>query len=101
MAIAARSPRVAGAPLHRRMLDALEAWPSADPAVLAHHAVGRRAIRERILRHATDGRPGGGPLGRAHPGGRVPSDGARRAARRWRRADEAELLESLAEPSAT
>src|SRR6185436_15251631 len=36
---------------HRRMLEALEASPSSDPAVLVHHAVGSRDP-DRILVHA-------------------------------------------------
>jgi DNA-binding CsgD family transcriptional regulator/tetratricopeptide (TPR) repeat protein len=37
--------------LHRRLLDALEAFPAADPAVLAHHAIGA-GDAVAILRHS-------------------------------------------------
>ena len=40
------------AALHRRLLDALEAAGRADPAVLAHHAVGA-GDPDRIVRHAS------------------------------------------------
>jgi DNA-binding CsgD family transcriptional regulator/tetratricopeptide (TPR) repeat protein len=52
LAVADAIPPGGDAPLHRRMLDALEASPVADPAVLAHHAVGA-GDPSRILRHAT------------------------------------------------
>jgi DNA-binding CsgD family transcriptional regulator/tetratricopeptide (TPR) repeat protein len=53
MAIAEAIPPGGDAPLHRRMLDALDAAPGADPAVLAHHAVGAGDAAQ-ILRHASD-----------------------------------------------
>ena len=68
----------------------------ADPAVLAHHALGA-GDRGRILRARHRGRPRRGAVGRAHAGGRVLPDRARPAARREPPADEAELLEPLAE----
>jgi DNA-binding CsgD family transcriptional regulator len=37
--------------LHRRMLDALETWPRADPAVLVHHALGA-GDDQRLCDHA-------------------------------------------------
>ena len=94
MAVADAIPPGGDAPLHRRMLDALEAWPSADPAVLAHHAVGA-GDAWRTLGYATD-------AGRA-----AARSGAHTQAAAFLRmalesgpplapADEAELLESLA-----
>jgi DNA-binding CsgD family transcriptional regulator/tetratricopeptide (TPR) repeat protein len=53
MAIAGTLPPGGGVSFHRRMLDALESSPHADPAVLAHHAVSA-ADAARTLRHATD-----------------------------------------------
>lgn len=40
LAIASTVPPGIEPMLHRRLLDALEAYPAADPAVLAHHALG-------------------------------------------------------------
>ena len=70
MAISGTLPPGGGVSFHRRMLDALDSSPSADPAVLAHHAVGA-GDPERVLRHATDGRAGRRPVRRPHAGGRV------------------------------
>jgi DNA-binding CsgD family transcriptional regulator/tetratricopeptide (TPR) repeat protein len=53
IAIADALPPGADGPLHRRMLAALNVSPAADPAVLAHHAVGA-GDAPQILRHATD-----------------------------------------------
>jgi DNA-binding CsgD family transcriptional regulator/tetratricopeptide (TPR) repeat protein len=52
-AIAGFLPPGGEAGLHRRMLDALEAGASEDPAVLVHHARGA-GDTERILRYATE-----------------------------------------------
>ena len=76
LAIADTIPPGGEAPLHRRMLDALETSPAADPAVLAHHAVGA-GDRSRIAAPRHRGRARRGPVGCPHPGGRVPPDGAR------------------------
>ncbi|HVQ88196.1 MAG TPA: AAA family ATPase [Actinomycetes bacterium] len=52
MAIADSLPPGGEAALHRRMLDALEAGASADPAVMVHHARGANDP-ERILQYAS------------------------------------------------
>ncbi|MCB0972848.1 MAG: AAA family ATPase [Acidimicrobiales bacterium] len=51
LAVSSVIPPGAGAALHVRMIDALEAVPGADPAVLVHHALGA-GDGERILRYA-------------------------------------------------
>ena len=53
MAIGSVIPPGAGAALHRRLLDAYESMPLADPAVLTHHALGA-GDAERIRRAAYD-----------------------------------------------
>ena len=52
MAIAGSLPPGGEAALHRRMLDALEAGASAEPAVLVHHARGAEDP-ERVLRYGS------------------------------------------------
>jgi DNA-binding CsgD family transcriptional regulator/tetratricopeptide (TPR) repeat protein len=52
-AIAGTIPPGADVALHRRMLDALEASPHTEPAVLVHHAAGA-GDPHRILVHAAD-----------------------------------------------
>lgn len=52
LAIAGSLPPGVEAALHRRMLDALEADASADPAVLVHHARGA-GDPQRVLRYAS------------------------------------------------
>ncbi len=51
MAIASVIPPGAEPALHRRLLQALESFPTSDPAVLAHHALGA-GDAAAILRHA-------------------------------------------------
>lgn len=53
MAISSVIPPGAGAGLHRRLLDAYESTPLADPAVLTHHALGADD-GERVRRAAYD-----------------------------------------------
>ena len=53
LAIADAIPPGGDAPLHLRMLDALDTSPAADPAVMTHHAVGT-GDRSRIVRHAAE-----------------------------------------------
>ncbi len=52
-ALAGSIPPGGEAALHRRMLDALERFPEADPAVLSHHALGADDPAA-ILRHTSD-----------------------------------------------
>ena len=65
MAIAGSLPPGGEAALHRRMLDALEAGASAEPAVLVHHARGA-GDPERVLRYARQ------PASRPRAPGRTP-----------------------------
>ena len=53
LAVAGAVPPGGDAPLHQRMLDALDTSGFADPAVLTHHALGA-GDRPRILRHASE-----------------------------------------------
>ena len=95
LAIASTIPPGGEAALHRRMLDALEASAVADPAVLAHHAIGA-GDAARILRYAADA---GAPRpGRARTRRRPRSSASRSsAARSLTPTEQAELLEPLAE----
>ena len=81
---------------HRRMLDALESSPHADPAVLAHHAVGA-GDAARTLRHATDAGRAAARSGAHTQAAAFFRDRARAGRARRRPADEAELLELLAD----
>jgi DNA-binding CsgD family transcriptional regulator len=51
LAVASTVPPGIEPTLHRRLLDALEAFPGSDPAVLAHHALGA-GDAAAILRHS-------------------------------------------------
>lgn len=80
--------------LHRRLLDALEGFPGADPAVLAHHALGA-GDAVAILRHSA-------AAGRAAARSGAHTQAAEFYARALERAvaapaaDRAELLEAVA-----
>ena len=76
LAIAGSLPPGGEAALHRRMLDALEAGASEEPAVLVHHARGA-GDPERVLRYATAGRHRRRAHRSAHAGGRVLRAGSR------------------------
>jgi DNA-binding CsgD family transcriptional regulator/tetratricopeptide (TPR) repeat protein len=95
LAVAAAIPPGGDAPVHRRMLDALEADGGADPAVLTHHAVGS-GDRWRILRHASAAGRGAARAG-AHTQAATFLRTALGCGAPLAAADEADLLESLAE----
>jgi DNA-binding CsgD family transcriptional regulator/tetratricopeptide (TPR) repeat protein len=94
-AIASTLPPGGEVAFHRQMLDALEASPRTDPAVLVHHAVGA-GDTVRILRHAVDAGRAAARSG-AHTQAaaffRIALDQGAPASP----ADEAELLELLAD----
>ena len=80
MAISSVIPPGAEPGLHRRLLDAYEATSHVDPAVLTHHALGRRGRRADSAGRLRRGHCGC-PVRRAHPGRRVLHD---RAGSGWR-----------------
>ena len=93
-AVASTLPPGSEAALHRRLLDALEAVPGADPSVLAHHALGA-GDAAAILRHSA-------AAGRAAARSGAHTQAAELYARALERAvaapaaDRAELLEAVA-----
>lgn len=95
IAIGATLPPGGAVAFHRRMLAALDSTPSADPAVLVHHALGA-GDPVRTLRHATDAGRAAARSG-AHTQAaaffQIALDHVDEAAGE----DEAELLESLAD----
>jgi DNA-binding CsgD family transcriptional regulator len=88
-------PPGGGVSFHRRLLVTLEASPLADPAVLAHHAVGA-GDAERVLRYATAAGRAAARSG-AHTQAAAFFETALERGAPEAEADEAELLELLAD----
>lgn len=94
MAISGTLPPGGGVSFHRRLLAALDSSPNADPAVLAHHAVGA-GDPGRTLRHATEAGRAAARSG-AHTQAAAFFVTALERGAPDSEADEAELLELLA-----
>lgn len=94
LAIASVTPAGAEPLLHRRLIEAYEATSHADPAVLAHHAVGAADVK-RIRQAAYDAGAAAARSG-AHTQAAEFFTLALEKGGRFEPADEAELLELLA-----
>ena len=81
--------------LHRRMLDALDASPNADPAVLTHHAIGAGDVARTVV-HAVEAGRASARSG-AHTEAAAFFEIALEQNAALHASDEAEVLELLAE----